>query len=293
MKESSISSIIRLIRVRHWVKNLIVFLPAFFGSSIFEEGTLLKLFLAWLGFSLIASVVYIINDISDVESDRLHERKRNRPIAAGEVSVLSALAIAAILVALSLPIMVLLGGYYPLLVAGYFVVNILYSYVLKHIALVDLAIIATGFLIRVFVGSVVVDVPVSNWLVIMIFLGSIFIGLAKRREDAKIHEETSVAMRKSISGYSIRFIDQAMSMMAAVIIVAYIMYSLSEDVCLRAESENVYMTSAFVVLGMLRYLFLAISQNKGGAPVELLLSDRFLMVISLLWLGAFYLLLYA
>lgn len=287
------SSVSRLLRLKHYVKNLVVFMPAFFAGTILDDGVFLDALLVFISFCLTASAVYIMNDVRDRDFDRLHERKSRRPIAAGLIKPSTALVIGGMLLAAGLALAFWSGPRIGLFVVSYFFINILYTLFLKNVALVDLAIISAGFILRVFSGGEVNEVPISNWLVIMIFLMSIFMGLAKRREDALVLQEKDVETRINAKSYHIGFIDTSMGVMAAVIIVAYLLYSISPEVELRTGSKWVYTTGFAVVFGMLRYLHLSIAQRKGGSPIEALLKDGFLLTVVLVWLAMFYLLLYS
>lgn len=267
-------------------------MPAFFAGIITEEGVFLDLLWVFISFCLTASAVYIMNDVRDREFDKMHPRKSARPIASGAVSPKTGFAIGAILLAIGLALAFWTNTTIGMFVLVYFAINILYTLFFKNVALVDLAFIAAGFLLRVFSGGECSQVEVSSWLVIMLFLMSLFMGLAKRREDALVFAETSKETRINAKSYDIRFIDSALSVIAAVIIVAYILYSISPEVEERTGSQFTYTTSFFVVFGMLRYLHLAIAEKKGGSPIEALLKDRFLQVVIIAWLALFYVLLY-
>jgi decaprenyl-phosphate phosphoribosyltransferase len=288
----SFSTISQLLRFRHYIKNVVVFMPAFFAGTITDDGALLDLLWVFVSFCLTASAVYIMNDVRDRDFDKLHARKSKRPIASGKVKPKPALFLGAILLAIGLGIAFWSSQTIGLLVLSYFVINILYTFFLKNVALVDLAFIAGGFILRVFSGGECSQVEVSSWLVIMLFLMSLFMGLAKRREDALLLEEKDIETRLNAKSYDLRFVDAAMSVIASVIIVAYILYSVSPEVELRTSSEYVYITSFLVVFGMLRYMHLAIAQKKGGSPIEALMKDRFLQVVVVSWAIMFYCLLY-
>lgn len=285
-------SILKLCRVHQWVKNLFIFLPAFFGQA-FTRDSVLELGLGFLCFSLLASAVYILNDIKDVNDDRQHKEKQHRPIASGAISIPSAYLIAALLAASSLIGSYLIGQLFFFACLLYLVQNIFYSLWLKKFALIDITIISLGFLIRLFAGGVIADVPVSNWMYIMAFLLAMLLALGKRRDDLLILKNEGKEMRKAIRGYNLEFVNVMTIMLSAITIVAYIMYTLSAEVMARVGSPFVYVTSIFVFLGVMRYLQLALVYENTGSPTLILLKDRPTGLIVLAWLLTFGYLLYS
>lgn len=282
----------RLLRIHQWIKNLFILLPVFFGQKIQDTTLYLDLVLGFLSFSLVASSIYIINDCRDLEEDRLHPQKCQRPIAAGVISPSKALVICAMLIICGGAIAYLLTSMFFVVVLGYFTMNICYSYKLKHIALVDITTIATGFLLRIISGGIIGQVYISQWILLMTFLLALFLGLAKRRDDVVIYQKTEQKMRKAIDGYNLEFINAAMVMMGAVTIVAYIMYTVSPEVTNRIGSNYVYLSSFFVIIGVLRYLQISFVENNSASPTKILLRDTFIQFTILAWLAVFFALLY-
>ena len=276
---------LQLLRLHQWIKNLLLFVPIFFSGQIQNIDLLLQVLVAFFSYSLMASTVYILNDYVDIQRDKLHPTKRNRPLASGKVSKSQAQILFVILLISSLGISFLIDYKLTIILAIYFVVNVLYSLRLKHEAIVDITIIATGFLLRIFAGSIPFEIVVSKWLIIMIFLSAMFIGIAKRRGELIL--ENDGATRKSLEGYNLQFVDIAMVMMAAVTIVCYIMYTVSEEVVARIGSDDIYMTTFFVIIGILRYLQQTIVFTKTEAPTKVFLKDRFIQVCIALWIIVF------
>lgn len=283
---------IKLLRPSHYTKNLFLFLPLFFAGKLYELETLWKVGLGVLCFSLMASVVYILNDIQDVELDRSHPEKSKRPIASGKISVAWARITAIILFLGTSALAWWLLPEFLLVLGIYFIMNLLYSFKLKQISVVDITIIAVGFLLRVIAGGLLAQVEVSHWILIMTFLLALFLGLAKRRDDVLIYLDSGKRMRKALEGYNLEFINSSMVLMAGVVIVAYIMYTISPEVIERTGAENLYITSVFVILGIMRYLQITFVQNKSGNPVKILLKDLVLQAILVGWVLAFFLILY-
>jgi 4-hydroxybenzoate polyprenyltransferase len=286
------SHILTLIRPEHWVKNLFLFIPAFFAARLSEPAVLQNAVFGFVAFCLIASAVYVLNDLVDAPQDRNHPDKRHRPIASGDIStrqgvfILTALFLGGTLLAAFLSREMLI---YSLL---YFVVNIFYSFSLKHIAIVDISLIGLGFLLRVFAGGAVTGVAVSQWLIVLTFLLALILGLAKRRGEYLVKTKGHT-FRKALEGYNLPFLDVSMVVCSTVAIVAYLMYCFSPEVTGRIRSEKIYYTAFFVIIGILRYLQLTMVYNKTESPTRALLRDGFLQIILLGWIGSFAWLLYA
>lgn len=284
---------LQLLRPHQYVKNLILFLPAFFSMDILKEAVWTKTALGVIAFSLVASAVYILNDYLDREEDRQHPGKKNRPLASGSIPASHALGMMIGLLLVGIPTFYWLDVQAFYLVSLYVFMNVLYSFWLKHIPIIDLNIIALGFLIRIGTGAFLADpdILLTSWIVILIFLGALFIGLAKRREDVLLASEGQET-RKAIKGYNLEFINSGMVIMASVMIVAYISYTLDKEIQTKFESEQLYLTVFFVILGILRYLQLTFVENKSGNPSELFLKDPFLILTVLGWAGTFVWLIY-
>ena len=280
--------IIRIIRPQQWVKNMFVFIPLFFGGSLFDLSDWLASAVAFVEFSLAASAVYCLNDIVDVEADRRHPTKCLRPIAAGKVSVRHATVLAVVLAILSVASSAVVpGGLLPWVVVSYLAMNAAYCLSLKDYAVVDVCIVSAGFVLRVVAGGVSTDIALSRWIVMMTFLLTLFLSFAKRRDDVLIMNDTGVAPRRNTSRYNLTFINQAITITGSVMLVCYIMYTVSPEVISRFRSPNLYMTSFFVILGLLRYVQLTVVDCRSGDPTRLVLSDRFLQLVVAGWLLAF------
>lgn len=279
-------------RPHQYIKNLFIFLPLFFAMKITDTGLLANAFIAFMAFSLTASAVYILNDYHDIKEDRQHPKKKNRPLASGAIIKPQAIGIMAILFVAGFTLMASLSLKATAILAAYLIMNIAYSLYLKHIAILDITIIAIGFILRIFIGSVVTDIHLSMWIVIMTFLLALFMALAKRRDDVLIYLDTGKKMRKVINGYNLRFLDTSMAIMAAVIIVAYIQYTTSTKVIERVHNEYLYLTTLFVILGIMRYLKIAFVLKNSGSPSNILLKDRFIQLILIGWILSFAWILY-
>jgi decaprenyl-phosphate phosphoribosyltransferase len=285
-------SYLQLARPHQYIKNGFVWLPIFFAGKLGDLGALEQTLIAFAAFCLAASGVYVLNDLKDIDEDRRHPTKKNRPLASGAIPTRGALIFMAGLLVLA----ALAGAMLPwpdflLILGAYLILNVAYSFFLKHQAIIDVVCIALGFVLRVLGGGVAAAVPISHWIIIMTFLLAIFLALAKRRDDLLLAAEGQSA-RRSIDGYSLEFVSTSMAVMAAVIIVAYILYTVSPETIQKHGTDRLYLTGFWVVVGLLRYLQLALVENRTASPTKIVFQDRFLLVVLNLWLLSFFFLLY-
>lgn len=280
--------------MRQWVKNLFVYVPLVFSGNMLNPQLILESTGAFMTFCLLASSIYIINDLRDRDADRRHPVKRLRPIASGRFPSGMAVFLSAALCAMSFAMAWGCGftANSYLILAGYLVMNLMYSFGLKHIAILDVIIIAAGFVLRVLLGGVATHVWVTPWLVMMVFLLTLLIGFGKRRDDLIKMERDDVDVRKSVQEYNLTFINQVLGILAATVIVAYVSYTLTPEVEARFHSGNVYLTSVFVIGAVLRYLQIALVKERTGNPTQLVYSDRFIQICTVLWLASFLLIIY-
>jgi decaprenyl-phosphate phosphoribosyltransferase len=278
-----------LLRPKQYIKNLLIFFPLFFSLNLFDLKLFSSALLAFCAFCFAASAVYIINDIKDIKKDSEHPKKKKRPIASGKVSPNNGVMISTVMISLALAISYISGFNLVIIIAAYFVMNIFYSFGLKNIPLLDIHIISAGFIMRLLAGTDiggVRGVSPSHWIIIMTFLLSLFLAFAKRRDDLVLASK-GVDVRKAMSGYSIDFVNGAMSVMSAVIIVSYLLYTLDSSVIAHFKSQYLFSTGFFVVLGIFRYMQLTFVYNKTGNPTEVVFTDRFLQITILCWIGLF------
>ena len=289
--------ILRLIRPQQWLKNVFVLLPMFFGGSLLDAGDIRASLLTFLAYSFTASSVYCFNDINDLEADRRHPVKCHRPIASGALSVRTAWLLMALMLALAAATVSLVGdASHAMKVGGvlafYYVMNLAYCARLKQYAIVDVCIVAFGFVLRVLAGGFATDVVLSKWLVLMTFLLTLFLSFAKRRDDVVRMNETGEPPRKNTIRYNLTFINQAITVTAAVTLVCYIMYTVSPEVTARFHSDMLYLTSVFVLLGLLRYMQITVVDKKSGDPTKMMLTDRFTQLVVVAWALTFLVLIY-
>ncbi|MBL7856256.1 MAG: decaprenyl-phosphate phosphoribosyltransferase [Cyclobacteriaceae bacterium] len=285
--------LLSLIRVKQWVKNLFLFIPAFFAGILFDSNTLMLLVPGFFSFSFVASAIYILNDFRDIEADRNHPKKKSRPLAAGTVSIPVAFVVLGILLVTGFSIGYLLSLNYFFVLCIYFSLNLGYSLGLKNISILDILIVASGFLLRTIAGGLILNVPMTNWLLIMVFLLALFMALAKRLDDFIVNEQDGVISRKTVKHYNLNFIHSGITMLAGIITVSYIMYTISDDVKARMHSEHLYFTSIFVVAGILRYLQITLVEMNSGSPTKILLTDKFILITLAGWVLSFFIIIYS
>jgi decaprenyl-phosphate phosphoribosyltransferase len=288
---------IKLLRPKDWAKNTFLFIPSFFAGKLFDpqhyEHQFRLLIGGFIAFSFLASSIYIINDYRDIEDDRKHPVKRNRPLASGKVKKPVALVISILLLLAGFGISYWLDASFKFLfIAGiYYVLNLLYSFGVKNWSIVDILVLATGFVLRVKGGAVLGDIHTTEWLIIMTFLLALFMSIAKRRDDVVLKMATGTDMRKAVKGYSLEFLNTMLGLFCAILIVSYISYTVS-GALYKEFGHRLYYTSLFVIAGVMRYLQITMVQNKAGSPTEILYKDRFIQVTIILWIASFYFILY-
>ncbi|ELR73343.1 hypothetical protein C900_04195 [Fulvivirga imtechensis AK7] len=287
-----VGAIIKLIRVKQWVKNSFLFIPIFFAGEIFDTDKLLAVFIGFCIYSITASAVYILNDIKDVELDRVHPEKSKRPIASGAVSIPLAYTLFTIFLLASLSLSFIIDIHFFYIILTYLLINLGYSAGLKQISILDLMLVSVGFVLRVMAGGIIADVWVSHWLVIMIFLLSLFIVLAKRRDDLIESKNSGKVLRVASQKYNLDFVHSILTMLSAIVVTAYIMYTLSDDIQRQFDTEHLYLTSIFVVAGVMRYIQITIVENNSGYPTKILYSDRFIHFTLIGWALSFFLIIY-
>lgn len=285
----------RIIRVRQWVKNFFVFVPLFFGGAIMDMSALWAGIVTFAAFCFAASGIYCLNDIVDVEADRQHPVKCNRPIASGEVSIGAGWMLMALMMVLSAGVLLLLphhGWRVAGVVAAYLVLNVGYCVKLKDSAIVDVCIVAFGFVLRILAGGEATGIVLSKWIVLMTFLLTLFLSFAKRRDDVLRMDATGVPPRKNTIRYNLTFINQAITVTGSVMLVCYIMYTVSPETQEHFHTDYLYLTSVYVLVGLLRYMQIAVVDKQSGDPTKVILKDRAIQVIVLAWIVTFLFIIY-
>jgi len=287
-----IKSVFQLIRAKQWIKNVLIFAPIFFSSNFFHLEILAETFVAFLCFCLVASAVYILNDILDIENDRIHPRKRHRPIASGQFSIKNVLLIKGVLLISGLAVMYYLSTQAFFLLLAYYLLNVLYCFYLKKVPIIDFLIISFGFIIRILIGGVISAVFISQWLIIMTFLLATFLAVAKRRDDVFQFERLGKKHRKVVEYYNLDFMDRTISIVASVIMVSYLIYVTSDETKTFYDNNYLYISALFVFIGILRYLQIIYVKQESDAPTNIIYRDHFIQITILLWIISYLLIIY-
>ena len=273
---------LKLIRVQQWVKNVFVFVPLLFSHNLFEREYFLITLFAFFLFSLASSAIYVINDLIDIESDRAHPSKKNRPLPSGAISKPAAVItfiVILIVIALLLPNF---NYDFIICVAAFIVLNVLYTFYFKHIVILDVFSIAAGFTLRVLGGAFVISVPLSSWLILTTMFISLFLGVMKRHSELTLSPvDENSSSRKVLADYSLNFADQMATVAAAGVIICYALYTVAARTVSIFNTENLIYTTPFVVFGIFRYMYLEYMSNKGENTTKIIATD-FPMIVTLI-----------
>jgi decaprenyl-phosphate phosphoribosyltransferase len=283
---------LQLIRLNNWIKNLFIFIPLFFSSELLNSDKFILTLFGSLGFSLVTSLVYVINDIFDIDFDKSHPDKKDRPIPSGIISIRKSLLIGLILFILGLITLWFTSFHSFLITIFYFILNVSYSYKLKHVPIIDFVVISIGFVIRILIGGVIGEIELSQWIIVMVFLLSLFIAVTKRRDDVYQFEVEDKVNRKVVDKYTVEFMDKIITIVSSVLIVSYLLFITSEDVVLRYSTNSLLITFIFVLIGIFRYNQITYVYNKSGSPIKTLFKDRFLQIILFCWTLTFFVIIY-
>jgi len=277
-----LKAIIKELRIHQWIKNMFLLIPLVFDRQLFLVEPLTRTIIGFFIFCFVSSSVYLINDVMDVEADRLHPKKKNRPIASGELPIPFAIAIASFLVIGSFIGAYFLSIAFLIILVFYFFINLAYSIKLKHIPLLDVFIIAAGFVLRVGAGVSIIEVErFSPWLYAVTTVFALFFALGKRRGELATIQTSNNNQRKVLDGYTIPLLDQFITIISATTLISYSLYTFSAPNL--PENHSMMLTIPFAIYGIFRYLYLIQVKNEGGAPDELVLSDRQLQITFLLF----------
>ena len=288
-------NIIRLIRPHQWVKNLVVLLPVFFGGALLHIESVYAGLVTALCFSFAASSIYCLNDIVDVEDDRQHPIKCHRPMASGAISITQGYTLMFLMFVLSMLSTFLLCQSQletASVILFYWLLNIAYCLKLKQYAIIDVCVVSFGFVLRILAGGYATSIHLSKWIVLMTFLLMLFLSFAKRRDDVVRMNETGHAPRQNTIRYNLTFINQAITITSSVTLVCYIMYTVSPETIQNFHTDYLYLTSVFVLVGLLRYIQIAVVDKRRGDPTKVMLHDRFMQFVVLAFGLAFLFIIY-
>ena len=273
-------------RPRQWAKNVFVLAPLVFARQLGDPQAMGRALLAFAAFSLLASAVYLFNDIRDRDEDRRHPRKRKRPIAAGRLAVPVAAAAAALLAAVAVALGLALGGGFVAVLAVYLGANVAYSTGLKRVVIVDVMVLSLGFVLRVLAGGVAVGVEVSAWLILCTSFLALFLAFSKRRHELMLLAQNASEQRRVLSHYSPAFLDQMINVVTAGTVVAYAVYAISPEAVQKFDTRDLIFTMPFVLFGIFRYLYLIYQRPSERNPTEAILGDKPFLINILLWVAA-------
>jgi len=289
-----LAAYVKLIRPKQWIKNLFVFAPLIFAKGLFEAELFTLACKAFVTFCLTASAVYIINDIADIEADRAHPEKKTRPLASGLMTRWNALGMLGVLLTTDVLILIGMDIHFVVILSIYFVINLAYSFKLKEVVLLDVFIIAAGFMLRVLGGAYVIAVPISSWLVLCSLFISLFMGFAKRRgELVQVNERGGVTKRKVLTKYRVDFLDQMLTITAAGTVISYALYTVAPRTLEIFKTEKLVYTTVFVIYGVFRYLFLIHTTRATENPTNAVTSDIPILGTGFLWVASCIILIYA
>ena len=271
------------LRPAQWTKNLLVFAGLLFGRRLFNLPSVLDAVSAFAVFCALSGVVYLVNDIADRDSDRLHPLKAQRPIASGALAVATAAGVALALAAVALAAAYAIGPAFALVAAGYLALQITYSFPLKHIVILDVLTIAIGFVLRAVGGAVAVQVEIGHWLLVCTILLALFIALAKRRHEIVLLADGAVNHRPILGEYTPYLLDQMIGVVTASTLISYVFYTISPETQAKFGTAWLGLTIPFPLYGIFRYLYLVHQREGGGSPADMLLTDRPLLTCVALW----------
>jgi 4-hydroxybenzoate polyprenyltransferase len=275
--------LLRLMRPYQWVKNAFVFVGLLFGHAWHDAHLVTQAVIAFIAFCLVSSAIYTINDIVDIEQDRRHPKKCKRPLASGSISVPAAVILAALLGVMGLALAYNASQIVLLILAGYALMNIAYSLRLKHVVILDVFIIATGFMLRILAGTLGIGIPPSQWLLLCGLMVTLFLGFTKRRAEIIALTEDKATHRKVLEHYSPVLLDKMIGVTAAGLIMSYSLYTMNPDTIRIHNTANLIYTVPFVMYGVFRYIYLLHHQNRGGDTAHDLVRDPHLIIVVGAW----------
>lgn len=285
--------LIELARPKQWIKNLFVFAPILFAGQLLNVHLLYKNIIAFLAFCGISSIVYIINDIFDIESDKAHAKKKYRPLPSGAVTIKQASVLAIFLSAITIFLTSISSTFFIITIIAYFLLNVLYTLKVKNIVILDVFFISLGFMLRMEGGAAAIGVPISSWMILTTIFISLFLAISKRRAELVSNNIDSInQQRKVLIDYDIKFADQLNTIAATGTIICYALYTVSEKTIRTFNTENLIYTTPFVIYGMFRYLYLIHKKNMGENPEQIVITDIPLILNAFLWFLTAFLIIY-
>jgi 4-hydroxybenzoate polyprenyltransferase len=290
---STVGLLLVSLRPEQWTKNLLVLAGVGFGGRLLEPPAVAIALAAFAIFCALSGAVYLFNDVADREADQNHPLKRERPIASGQLSATSAVTTGVVLGIAGVATAFLLGTQFGIVAAAYLAAQILYSFGLKHVVIVDVLMIAAGFVLRAIAGAVAVNVPIGHWLLVCTTLLALFLALSKRRHELTLLADGATDHRRILEEYSPYLLDQMIGVVTSSTLIAYTVYATSSDTAARLGTAKLGLTIPFVLYGIFRYLYLVHQKRGGGSPATMLLTDRPLLGCVALWAASVIVLMYS
>ena len=281
MAKYMMNKYVELLRLKQWLKNIFVLSPVIFSLNLLQPALLLRAFCATVSFCFVSSAVYIINDFADKERDRLHPKKKNRPIAQGAISTIQALFIAGFALAISIGTALWVNSLTAIVIVAYFSVNVLYSFVLKQVVIADVVTIAVGFLLRVAAGGVAVEVTLSRWLLLSTFFISLFLGFGKRKSEMWI--VSGEGRRNTMNQYGAQLLDGLIVATLSLTLITYSLYVGDERTITKLGTDRLIVTVPLVAFALFRYMYLLFQRHEGSDPGELIIKDKPIIITVVIW----------
>ncbi len=287
-----VKEIFKSLRPQQWIKNFFIFAALIFSQNFFNLPLIARTVVAFIAFCIISSALYILNDLKDIEEDKRHPVKSKRPLASGRLKKSYAILSFFVLSALAFILAVTLNINFLIVTLVYFFLQIAYSFWLKHVVILDVFVIATGFLIRVVAGGLAIEVSLSSWLLICTILLALFLAMGKRRHELVLLDDKAKDHRPILEEYNPYFLDQMIAVVTASTVIAYCLYTISPETVDKFGTTNLLYTVPFVLYGIFRYLYLIHQRYEGGTPETLIIKDKPLLIDIFLWIGTAVFILY-
>lgn len=278
---STLAALLQAMRLKQWSKNFFVFAGLIFSGQIANRDAVITSVEAFICFCLVSSSIYLINDVADIKRDRQHPKKRNRPIASGRLPISTAIAAFIALAIIGSGFSFYIEPTFGFICFGYWLLMVFYTFVLKHEVILDVFVIAAGFVLRALGGAVAISVPISSWLIVCTSLLSLFLALCKRRAEITSLDNGGADHREALKEYSEEYIDQMISVVTSATVVSYTLYAFQSDTA--KDQDSLILTVPFVLYGIFRYLYLVYKKEQGGSPEQMILEDKPLFLNMLLW----------
>ena len=279
-----IFDILSLLRVRHWIKNLFVFFGLVFSLNLFNPKLVILSSLCFFAFCFASSFVYIINDLIDIDKDRMHPTKKNRAIASSKIDLRLVVLLLIVLLIASLLLSIIVSFKIVIVILIYIVINILYSLFLKHIVILDVMVIAFGFVLSVLAGTFSIDVEASSWILLTTLSVSLFLGFGKRRNEIIVMGKDEYLHRPVLEHYNLKLLEYMIIVSVTLSIITYILYTIDSGTILKFDTDKLYYSVPLVIFGLFRYMYILFKKDRGGDPADIVSKDRYIIATVVIWI---------